>query len=237
MKFIQILLYAPLSGVITILQNFGLYVACWAHCMHHPELWPISVSPFSISLRDTERKKYQKITFAIFRPFPQNFALHCCFSYIPCYIIRSSYFFLIGLLFQYIYLLHSRQLVKYFRNIVNWCSVAISSDKSWLLSVFLSIFLKLIVTCRLCVIFVREDSGFAFTASLNGKGHGNWHCSRKASWCDHSSTHNIFSMATAIAADNLSTPGTRASAAMLLTLFYIILEFPASRKLTKNGYD
>ena len=55
----------------------------------------------------------------------------------------------------------------YFRNIVNWCSVAISSDKSWLLPFFIH-FLELIVTCRLCAIFVREDihSGFAFTAPL-----------------------------------------------------------------------
>ena len=42
-------------------------------------------------------------------------------------------------------------------------------------------------------------------------------------------------MATAIAAENLPIPGARASAAMLLTLFYMDLEFPAWQKLTKSG--
>ena len=44
-------------------------------------------------------------------------------------------------------------------------------------------------------------------------------------------------MATEKADDDLQTPGTKALAAMLLNLFHLNLDFPASRKLTKNGYD
>ena len=37
-----------------------------------------------------------------------------------------------------------------------------------------------------------------------------------------------------MAADNLPTPATRASAAMLLTLFRLIIDFPASQKLNRE---
>ena len=164
--------YALLGDAILIFPNLGLNTACWAHCMCHHELWPTSVSPFPFlnisktSLRENITRKLLSI--------PQDFflkkiALQFCFSYIACYLIISPYTLLIGLLLKYMSLFHSRQLVKHFRNIANWCRVTISDDKSWLLSLFCccfsSNFVKVIATCELCVIFVREGthSGFAFT--------------------------------------------------------------------------
>ena len=94
------------------------------------------------------------------------------------------------------------------------------------------------MTCKLRVIFVREDTHlrFAITAPPDEKGRRNCYSSKKADNCYHSFTHYLFSMATAIAADNLLTPGTRVSAVMLLALLHMNLEFPASRNITKNGY-
>ena len=128
---------------------------------------------FKTSLRENTTRKLPSISYDILL---KNCAIQCCFPYSPCYLIISPYSLQVGFLLQYMSRFHSRQLVKYFRNIVNWCRVAISNDKSWLFSLFccfLSIFVRLNVTCRLCVIFVREDtySASAFTASPNGKGY------------------------------------------------------------------
>ena len=138
-------------------------------------------SLFSISLRPRWEKTLPENYFPYLKTFfLKKIVLQFCFSYIACYLILSPYTLLIGLLLKYMSLFHSRQLVKHFRNIANWCRVTISNDKSWLLSLFCccfsSIFVKVIVTCELCVIFVGEGthSGFAFTVGCPWYKKGMW---------------------------------------------------------------
>ena len=139
MKLVHILFYAPLAYVIPIFPNLGLNAGCWAHCIYQHELWPTLMGHFSflnISLRPCLDKTLPKIYFPILRIFPQKVAIQCCLPQTPCYLSISPYFLLVGFLLYYMPLFHFRQLFKCFRNIVNWCRVAISNDKSWLLSLF-----------------------------------------------------------------------------------------------------
>ena len=85
------------------------------------------------------------------------------------------------------------------------------------------------MTCRLRAIFVRGDQ------------HSNVQIMNVSiTWTLMSAVrerliHYLSSIVTAIAVEDLPTPGTRASAAMPLTLFHKNLQFPASRKLTNDG--
>ena len=203
--------------------NLGWNAACWAHSICHHECGQQQWVPFlNISLRPRWEKTLPENYFPILR-FSSKFALQRCFPYIPCYLIIPHYFLLIWLLLQYMSLFESMQLVRYFKNIVNWCRVTISRDKSWLFSLFCVFFFKLIAKHILCIVW------FAFTASPMER---DVEIDTVRERLINVITHSI-----TIAADNLPTPVSRTSAAMLLTLFNLNLEFPASRKSTKNGHD
>ena len=99
-----------------ICSNLGLCAVCWAHFMYHHELWPTSVGhPFSFlnsSWGLTGRKHYQKITITISRFDLQNFTISGYFPHILFYTCLSPYFLLVGLLFEYVALFQSSELVK-----------------------------------------------------------------------------------------------------------------------------
>ena len=120
----------------------------------------------SISFRPQWDKTVPENYIRYLKTFPSKF---CSLMFLFLYSMLYSHIlllFLIWLLFQYIPLLHSRQLVKYFRNIVNWCSGQVVVALTFFYPFSWSLLWP--VDCVL------------FTASPNGKGRGNWHCSRKA---------------------------------------------------------
>ena len=151
-----------------ILSNFGLCAVCWAHFMCHHKFWPTSVGhPFSFLNSFwclSGGKHFQKITITIFRLVLQNFAIPGCLQYILFYRYLfsslSSSWFVIAICGPISVQGNSQALII----IVNCCRVAISNNRStkWVPSLFFSFliyffFLKLIVACRLCIIYVRED--------------------------------------------------------------------------------
>ena len=83
------------------------------------------------------------------------------FCFITILSLLSSGWFVIAICGS----VSARELVKWLKCFANWCRVAVFHDKStwWIPSLFcvsfLSIFLKLIVICRMWVIYVREDNG------------------------------------------------------------------------------
>ena len=109
-----------------IFSNLGLCAACWAHLMCHHELWLTSVShPFSSlngSLGLTGGKHYQKITIPIFWLILYIFP--GCFSY----VLFSHYLFSLLSSGWFVIAVCVSVSVRV-RAIVNWCRVAVFSDK------------------------------------------------------------------------------------------------------------
>ena len=120
---------------------FKFWVMCYmlhvgAHFTCHHELWPISVS-HSFSFLNScfglaGGIHYQKITIPVFRVL-QNFAIP---GYLP-YILFSCY--ILSLLSS------------------GWF-VNLMSSLTFSLFFFIPVLFELIVACRLCVIYVREDT-------------------------------------------------------------------------------
>ena len=165
-------LFMATTGGVWIILSFGIWgyvlyveqISCViTNCDQHQ--WAIP-SLFSIALEALrEENIIRKLLSLSWDLFFKILLFQVTFLIFFSIAIFSPYIFRL-VCYCSMQLCCSQGTTEIFRIIVNWCRVAVSDDKStlWLPSFFVFIFfliyffLKLIVACVLCVIYVREDN-------------------------------------------------------------------------------